>query len=64
MKTLDFKNYQMRCLDTLEERMINGGGTDFAFDIGTALRFTWQKVNNDFGGQAMTIYKWCIANGK
>lgn len=64
MKTLDLKNYKLRSLDASEEMLLNGGTSDFAYDIGTLVRFSWQQFNNDYAGMGMTVYNWCLANVK
>jgi hypothetical protein len=62
-QTLDLKLFELDCLDNAECISINGGTTDFAYDAGTFLRYSYYCLANNFSGQIMTIYQWAKQNG-
>lgn len=63
IQKLNGNNYDLQYLDGSEAMLINGGGTDIAYDVGTLLRFTWFYASKNLTGQVLTISQWAKQNG-
>lgn len=61
-QTLDLKSFDLISLESSETLSINGGATDFAYDVGTFLRYSFFCVTNNLAGKIETAYKWAKAN--
>jgi hypothetical protein len=60
MKTLNLSNSVLTHLNENELILIEGGRTDFAYDLGTFIRFTIQSASHQVGAAAATAASWYI----
>jgi hypothetical protein len=60
MKNLELQSLGLIELDAKENMEMEGGRTDFAYDVGTFIRCLVQVNNRNLGGAAWSYAVWCV----
>ena len=60
--TLDLNKMGLEPMNEFEMIQMLGGGTDFAYDCGTAIRFVCQNAVHNYRGAVCTLANWFCQN--
>jgi 23S rRNA G2069 N7-methylase RlmK/C1962 C5-methylase RlmI len=61
---MQLTDYGVVGLQESEKMQITGGGTDFAYDVGAALRLGFFSITGNVSGVFSTVVNWFIQTNK
>lgn len=61
---VNIHTYGVVALKKSEELRVSGGGTDFAYDVGTALRLSFFSITGNVSRFSATVVNWFIQTNK